>query len=55
LTGFVAENPNLSVFVLGFAVFCGAIASYSRPLAGAVGGAILMAVAVYPFLMPRKS
>jgi hypothetical protein len=51
---FVAENPNLSVFLLGFALFCGSLAVYSLAVAGVVSGAILMLAAVYPYLMTRK-
>lgn len=51
---FVARNPNLSVFLVGFAVFSGAVASYSGLLAGLCGGLILMGVGVYPFLIVRK-
>lgn len=51
---FVAENPNLTVFLIGFAVFAGALAAYSARLAGVVSGAILMMAAAYPFLKPRE-
>jgi hypothetical protein len=51
---FLARNPNLSVFLVGFGVFCAALGSYSWLIAGTAGGTILMAVAVYPFLVTRK-
>ncbi len=53
--GFVASNPHLTLFVLGFAVFAGSLAQWvSGPVAGVVGGGILMAVAIYPLVTVRK-
>jgi ABC-type transport system involved in cytochrome c biogenesis permease component len=51
---FVAGNPNLSVFLVGFAVFSGALAQYSAVVAGVSAGGILMAVAAYPVIAARK-
>ncbi len=53
--GFLASNPHLTLFVLGFAVFAGSLAQWvSGPVAGVVGGGILMAVAIYPLVTVRK-
>jgi hypothetical protein len=55
LARFTVENPHLTLFVLGFAVFCGSLSRWvSGPVAGVVGGGILMAVAIYPLVMVRK-
>jgi hypothetical protein len=55
LAQFIAQNPHLTLFVLGFAVFCGSLGQWvSGPVAGVVGGGILMAVAIYPLVMVRK-
>jgi hypothetical protein len=51
---FLASNPHLTLFVLGFAVFCGSLAQWvSGPVAGVVGGVIVMTVAVYPLVTKR--
>jgi hypothetical protein len=51
---FVAKNPNLSVFALGFFAFSSAMAAYSWQMAGVCAGVILMVVAAAPALMTRK-
>jgi len=51
---FVADNTNFLVFLMGFGLCCASIAAVSIPLAGIVGGVILMGAAVYPILMLRK-
>jgi hypothetical protein len=50
---FVAQNPNLTVFLVGFLVLCGALARYSVTVSGVVGGAILMTIAAYPYVARR--
>lgn len=47
------ENVSGIVFVVGFAVFVGGVASYSGPLAAVVAGGILMLAAAYPYLRPK--
>jgi hypothetical protein len=54
IRAFIAGNPNLLVFLVGFTVFSWAVGTYSVPLAGMCGGVILMTIAVYPFLIARK-
>jgi hypothetical protein len=47
---FVAKNPSFSVFLAGFLAFSGAVAWWSVPVAGVCSGAILMAIAAYPYI-----
>jgi hypothetical protein len=55
ISNFVAQNPNFSIFALGFLLFVAALARYSPILAGVCGGGILMTVAVYPIVrLSRK-
>ena len=51
----LASNPNATVFVIGLTVLCASVARWSGPLAGSIAGVVLMLVAVYPFLVRRKS
>jgi hypothetical protein len=51
---FLAGNPYLSVFVVGFVTFHAALASYSTAFAGVSGGAILMMASAYPYMKARK-
>jgi hypothetical protein len=50
---FVARNPNLSVFLLGFGAFEVSIFAWSWQAAGVLGGLILMGIAAYPYLAVR--
>lgn len=50
----LAGNPYLLVFLVGFLAFSGSMASYSPRLAGIVCGALLMALAVVPWMKTRK-
>jgi hypothetical protein len=47
---FVRKNPSLAIFVVGFVAFSGGLVAYSGRFAAVVGGALLMLVAVYPYL-----
>lgn len=54
LRAFVTSNPNFLVFLTGFSLFLVSLAQVSPAVAGVSGGLILMAVAVWPFLIARK-
>jgi hypothetical protein len=49
----VTGNPNTVVFAVGLALLCLSVAQWSGPLAGAIAGAVLMTVGVWPFIARR--
>jgi hypothetical protein len=51
---FCLENARFLLFVGGFSAVVVSIAAWSGPLAGLVGGAVLMLMAVFPYVS-RKS
>lgn len=46
----VLANINFLAFAAGFVVFALSLAAYSARLSGVVSGAIVMAIAAYPFM-----
>ncbi len=54
LARWAAANPYATVFLVGFTAFVAGVAQWSGPLAATVGGALLMLVAVWPFLNAPK-
>jgi len=54
LSAFVQQQPNTVLFLAGFVSFVTGIASWSVPVAAVVAGALVMAVAAYPYLRTRK-
>lgn len=51
----LAANPNACVFAVGLVLVCSSVSVWSRPLAGTIAGVVLMAVAVWPYLVARTS
>lgn len=51
----LSSNPNAVVFVVGLGVLCASVPRWSGPLAGAIAGLSMMAVAVWPFVTVRRS
>lgn len=50
----LAANPNATVFLVGLTVLCASVSRWSRPLAGTILGAVLMLVAVWPFMTTKR-
>lgn len=48
------SNANTTVFVMGLAVLCASVSRWSAPLAGTILGAVLMLIAVWPFLTMKR-
>ncbi len=48
-------NLNAAIFLVGFGALCAGLWSFAGgPVASMVGGGILMLVAAWPYLRPRK-
>ncbi len=54
LGAWAAANPYATVFLVGFTAFVSGVAQWSGPVAAIAGGALLMFVAVWPFLNAPK-
>ncbi len=50
LVTWLATNINGLVFMAGYVALCAGVWAYSRPLAGVIGGGILMVLSAWPYL-----
>lgn len=48
----VAENVNGLLVLLGLATVCASVAQWSGPAAGVIGGVMLTAIGIWPYLRP---
>lgn len=55
IVAFTRDNLNFLTFAVGFGVFSTALAAYSWRLAGVIDGALLMLLAVYPYLATKRT
>lgn len=55
LVALLAQHLNAVVFTCGFVTVITSLAWWSGPIAGVTAGSTLMAIAVWPYVRPRKS